>query len=51
MEEKKTTYMEEQKTYGQNNMDLAEAADLFSRLSPELQDVIIELLHSIVDKN
>ncbi len=47
MEEKKTTY---EATGNQIYEELIEAADVFSRLSPEMQDAILELLHSIVDK-
>lgn len=49
MEEKKTTYLNEA-TDDQTNVVLTEAADLFSRLSPQAQDAIIDLLRSIVDK-
>lgn len=49
MEEKKTTYLSET-TDDQTNVELTEAADLFSRLSPQAQDAIIDLLRSIVDK-
>ncbi len=49
MEEKKTTYLE-QKTDDQTSVDLTEAADLFSRLKPDIQDAIIEVLRKMLDK-
>lgn len=49
MDEKKATYLNEA-TDDQTNTELTEPIDLFSRLSPEAQDAILDLLHSIVEK-
>ncbi len=46
MEEKKTTYPG--KTDDLPNMEMKEAADLFSRLSPEAQDAIIDLIKCLL---
>ena len=47
MEEKKTTYAEEM-TDVQTEVELTEAANLFSRLSPEAQDAIIDLIKCLL---
>ena len=47
MEEKKTTYLNE-KTDDQTNVNLSEVADLFSRLSDEAQDAIIDLIKCLL---
>ena len=49
MEEKKTTYLE-QKTDDQTSVDVTEAADLFSRLSPDAQDAIIDLIKCLLSE-
>lgn len=49
MEEKKTTYLD-QKTDDQTSVDLTEAADLFSRLSPDAQDAIIDLIKCLLSE-
>ncbi len=46
MEEKKTTYPS--KTDYQTDVEMKEAADLFSRLSPEAQDAIIDLIKCLL---
>lgn len=49
MEEKKTTYAEEM-TDVQTEVELIEAANLFSRLKPDIQDAILEVLRKMLDK-
>lgn len=49
MDEKKTTYLNET-TDDQTNVELAKAADLFSRLSPEAQDAIIDLIKCLLSE-
>ena len=46
---KETTYLDDM-TDDSANPDLTEAAKLFSRLSPESQEVILDLLKSLLSE-
>lgn len=48
MEEKKTTYPKT--TDNHNNTELTEAANLFSQLSPEMQDAIIDIVKHLLTR-